>query len=64
MTISMRAYSASKQSKAGTRSSAFPAPLLQSQQARQQDADHPIPYITGLKIGPCPLLCTLIASYE
>ncbi|KAK9863912.1 hypothetical protein WJX84_000340 [Apatococcus fuscideae] len=47
MTLSMRAYSASKQSKGGTRSSAFPSPSLQSQPARQQDADPPIPFITG-----------------
>ncbi len=49
MTLSMRAYSESKQSKAGTRSSAFPSPLLQSQQARQNDADPPVPFITGVQ---------------
>ena len=54
MTITMRTYSASKQSKSGTRSSAFPAPSLQNQAARQQDADPPIPFTTG------ELLCCML----
>ncbi|KAK9831624.1 hypothetical protein WJX74_003145 [Apatococcus lobatus] len=67
MTVVMRAYSASKQSKSGTRSSAFPSPSLQNQAARQQDADPPIPFTTGTKLEAAMLanaegLCQAIAA--